>query len=165
VNNGSAAMGLPVVYQIVTAQEWLCLQPLDKPLLVLLGSFLLPVLISLVLGVWIRALQPGQAWAMVAWLERCWIAVLLLLSTWAGILRQRDVLDPGDSPIATHFATAFWTCVGFVVVVTAVLMLRFRGTGRARLGELLLAEGLFVLFSGVLWLLQIPHGIERWWCP
>ena len=166
VNVSGGIVGLPAAYHIVSTQEWMCSQSMDQPLLYLLGLFALPVAVSLILGVWIRSLRPGQAWAFVAWLERCWIAQLLLLCCWAAVLRQRQVLDPDDAPWATRFGLAYWGSFLVVAIITTSLMVRFRGKKPGGIiADIVVAQALFAAFTAVLWLLDVPNPISHWWCP
>lgn len=53
-----------------------------------------------------------------------------------------------------------------VAVVTTTLMVRF---GKQKAGgivpDVVVAQVLFAVFTGVLWLLDVPHAQSLWWCP
>ena len=157
-----SATALAAIYWGIVGRQQLYFEPIDRNLVLLLDTLIIPIGLSVLLLLLGRAADWNAVFQTLSWLYRAWTLQLLLVWFWALVLKQLDILSPAEGPVVTDFSVVLAVTAITVSALTAMSMRR----GNENWRNILSAWAVYCLATLVSWMLGIPAvGAAAWWAP
>ena len=158
----ASATPLGMVYWGIVGRQQLYFESIDLNLVFLLDTLVIPIVLSVLLSLLVRAADSNAVFRTLCWLYRVWALQLCLIWVWALILKQYDILSPTEGPVVTDFRVVLVVTTIIVSALTAWSMRR----GDESWQNIWCAWAVYCIATLVSWVLSIPAvGDAAWWAP
>ena len=158
-----SAVALAVVYwEFVERRQLLYFEPIDVNLVFFFDTLVLPILLSLALLLLGLAPNTNAVLQTLSWIYRAWTLQLLLVCSWALVLKQYPISEYGDAPTLTDFRVVLLVTAIVVSGLVVVSMLR----GKESWQNIVSACVVYWIAVAASGFLGVPTAGEfPWWAP